>query len=102
MQCYTSEGLLRVQAKIEVMKVRLSFQPVGWFSMALVSATAGAAGDVSFSQPAETVEAYDFVEVTARVDQTDAPNPFLETTLTGSFSKIDGGDRKTVEGFCDS
>ena len=84
------------------MKTRLPFQPVGLFSLALMSSTAWPASQVSFSQPVETVEAYDYVEVIARVDKPDVRNPFLDATVTGSFSKADGTDRKSVEGFCDS
>src|SRR5437762_3333808 len=78
----------------------IPFQYVGLFF--LMASTAGAAGNVSFSQPVETVEAYDYVEVIVRVDKPDARNPFLDVTVTGSFSKADGTGRKTVEGFCDS
>jgi len=78
------------------------FQYVGVLSIALVSSTAWAASSVSFSQPAETVEAYDFVEVTVRVDNSEARNPFLDATVTGAFSKANGTDRKSIEGFCDS
>src|ERR1051325_11639272 len=84
------------------MNMRAPFQCAGVLSLALLSSAVWAAGDVSFSQPLETVEAYDFVEVTARVDKPDAKNPFIEATVTGSFSKADGTDRKTIEGFCDS
>src|SRR6266487_271100 len=90
----------RAQAKNEIMKTRSPLQYVGLLS--LMSSRAWAAGNVSFSQPVETVEAYDFIEVIARVDKPDARNPFLDATVTGSFSKADGSDRKTVEGFCDS
>src|SRR6266852_5925023 len=83
------------------MKMRLLLRSVGLLSLALMSSTAWAAS-VSFSQPVETVEAYDYVEVIARVDKPDVGNPFLDATVTGSFSKADGNDRKTVEGFCDS
>src|SRR3989442_6021448 len=82
------------------MKMRLPFPSVELLSLALMSSTASAA-TVSFSQPVETVESYDYVEVIARVDKPDVGNPFLDATLTGSFSKADGTDRKTVEGFCD-
>src|SRR5436190_6346384 len=44
------------------------------------------ADSVSFSQPVETVEAYDHVEVIVRVDKPEARNPFLDATVTGSFS----------------
>ena len=78
----------------------IPFQYVGLFF--LMSSTAWAAGSISFSQPVETVEAYDYVEVIVRVDKPDVRNPFLDVTVTGSFSKADGTGRKTVEGFCDS
>ncbi len=80
----------------------MPFRFVGLFALGLMSSTAWAASKVSFSPPAETVEAYDFVEVTIRVDKPEARNPFLDATVTGSFSKADGTDRKSVEGFCDS
>src|SRR4029079_13053026 len=88
--------------KIKIMKARWSFQFAGLLSSALISSTAWAASNVSFSQPVEILEAYDFVEVTVRVDQPDVRNPFLDATLSGSFSKADGTERKTVEVFCDS
>jgi hypothetical protein len=84
------------------MKMPWPFQFVRLLVLVSLSPTARAAGNVSFSQATNTVEAYDFVEVTARVDNPDARNPFLDATLTGSFAKADGSQRKTVEGFCDS
>src|SRR5205809_585854 len=54
-----------MQAKTEVNKMPLSFRHVVWFSPVLMASTAWAASTVSFSQPVETVEAYDFVEVAA-------------------------------------
>ncbi len=84
------------------MKMRSSVRYFGLLFLALLSRGAWAAGTVSFSQPVETVEVYDYIEVSARVDNPDAGNPFLDATLTGSFSKADGSDRKSVEGFCDS
>jgi Protein of unknown function (DUF4038)/Domain of unknown function (DUF5060) len=62
----------------------------------------GAPKRVSFSQPVGSVEAYDFVEVIAKVESPDASNPFNDATLGGSFGKSGGTDRTTVEGFCDS
>ncbi len=84
------------------MKTRLPFQYVGLLSLALVPSTAWAAGSISFSQPFAIVEDYDYVEVIVQVDKPDARNPFLDATVTGSFAKADGTDRKDVEGFCDS
>src|SRR3989442_2631886 len=83
------------------MKTRLSVPDV-LFLLALMSSTAWAASNVSFSQSVDTVEAYDYVEVVVQVDKPEARNPFLDVAVTGSFSKTDGSERKTVEGFCDS
>ncbi len=58
--------------------------------------------NVSFSQSAATVQAYDFVEVTASVSWPRAHNPFTDATLTGWFESADGRKRWPVEGFCDS
>src|SRR6266576_859068 len=74
------------------MKTRLLFQH-GLGSLALMSSTAWAARTVSFSQSVETVEAYDYVEVTLNVDKPDARNPFLDVAVNGSFSKTDGSER---------
>lgn len=57
---------------------------------------------VAFSQSANTVEAYDFVEVTANVDPVVVKNPFTDATLNGWFETVDGRKRWPVEGFCDS
>ena len=69
------------------MKTRLLFQP-GLGSLALMSSTAWAASNVSFSQSVETVEAYDYVEVTLNVDKPDARNPFLDVAVTGSPQRM--------------
>ena len=61
-----------------------------------------APGEVLFAQSANTVEAYNFVEITARVSAPDAANPFIDATLTGWFERADGSRRWTVEGFCDA
>jgi hypothetical protein len=62
----------------------------------------GTPRNVSFSQSAEAVEAYDFVEVVARVEGPDARNPFTDVTLGGTFGKAGATERTAVEGFCDS
>ncbi|HLY62573.1 MAG TPA: DUF4038 domain-containing protein [Terriglobia bacterium] len=58
--------------------------------------------DVGFTQSATTVDAYDFVEVTMKVDAPDAHNPFVDATVQGHFEKSGGADHVAVEGFCDS
>jgi hypothetical protein len=61
-----------------------------------------APGDVSFSKPANAVEAYDFVEVAATVEHPDAANPFTGASLSGTFQTIDGARSWKVDGFSDS
>jgi hypothetical protein len=58
--------------------------------------------DVRFSHSAETVDAYDFIEVTANVTGSDARNPFTDVTLRGSFAKRGDSAKFAVEGFCDA
>jgi hypothetical protein len=57
---------------------------------------------ISFSQSTQTVEAYDFVEVTANVSWPRAHNPFTDAQLSGWFESTDGKRRWDVAGFCDS
>jgi hypothetical protein len=57
---------------------------------------------VSFSQSAQTLEAYDFLELTANVPLQHARNPFTDATLKAWFESVDGKNRWDVEGFCDS
>src|SRR5262252_925206 len=83
------------------MKTRLLFKCVGFFSVALTSST-WAAVNISFSQPVGTVETYDYIEVIATVDKPDVRNPFFDASLSGTFAKADGSDRRNIEGFCDS
>src|SRR3954466_15071281 len=87
---------------MKIIKMRLALPYAGLVSLTLMSSTAWAASNISFSQVVQTVEAYDFVEVTVRVEKPEARNPFLDAMVSGSFSKADGTDSKTVEGFCDS
>ena len=44
--------------------------------------------DVSSSQSAQSVEAYDFVEVTLNVSGPDAKNPFADASVQGEFGKV--------------
>src|SRR5437667_10115678 len=79
------------------MKTRLLFQH-GLGSLALMSSTAWAASNVSFSQSVESVEAYDYVEVTLNVDKPDARNPLLDLAVTATFSETYGSERRRKEG----
>jgi len=58
--------------------------------------------DVAFSQSGQSVEAYDFVEVTLNVSKPDAGNPFTDVTVQGHFEKTSGADKLSVTGFCDA
>jgi hypothetical protein len=57
---------------------------------------------VTFSQSTQTVEAYDFVEITANVSWPHAQNPFTDAALKGWVEPVDGSRRWDVEGFCDA
>jgi Protein of unknown function (DUF4038)/Domain of unknown function (DUF5060) len=57
---------------------------------------------ITFSQSAASIDVYDFVEVTLKVDAPDARNPFVDATVEGHFEKGGSSDRLAVEGFCDS
>ena len=70
--------------------------------MALAATACAAPRDVQFAQSANSVDAYDFVEITARVIAPNAANPFIDATLTGSFEVSDGSHTWEVEGFCDA
>jgi hypothetical protein len=59
------------------------------------------AADVTFSQPPSSVEAYDFVELSAQVSSARSGNPFTGASLHGTFETADGR-RWSVEGFCDA
>jgi hypothetical protein len=56
---------------------------------------------VTFAQSADTVEAYDFVEVTLTVPKSRAKNPFTDVAVTGQFRRGDAAP-VAVQGFCDS
>jgi Protein of unknown function (DUF4038)/Domain of unknown function (DUF5060) len=88
---------------------RFAYQNVRWLLAAglLVAAgmarpARGAPSNVAFSQSAQAVEAYDFVEITLNVASPDAKNPFTDVAVTGEFGKAGAGQRLSVEGFCDS
>lgn len=60
-----------------------------------------AASAVQSVQSASTVDVYDFVEVTLRVQQPDVGNPFTDVTVEGWFT-LEGRQPVRVDGFCDS
>jgi hypothetical protein len=86
-----------------------SYSSVRWILAAGVLMMAGAArpvrgapSKVAFSQPTETVEAYDFVEITLNVTSPDAKNPFMDVVVEGQLGKAGDSQRLPVGGFCDS
>jgi hypothetical protein len=58
--------------------------------------------EVRFVQSAPEVAAYDFVEVTARVDSPTVSNPFTGASLRGVLMDDATGEETPVDGFCDS
>ncbi len=60
-----------------------------------------ASGQVEFFSPAGDVDVYDFVEITIRVSQPGAANPFTDASVQGTFTP-EGTEPVQVDGFCDS
>src|SRR6266446_5185782 len=58
--------------------------------------------NVSITQSTPTLQAYDFLEVTANVSLPHASNPFTDAEFNGWFESADHTKRWQVEGFCDS
>ncbi len=72
-------------------------------AIASLSQTLRAApAEVSFSQSAQVVDAYDFIEVTVNVTTPDAKNPFTDIAVEGQFGKSGESQKLAVDGFCDS
>lgn len=57
---------------------------------------------VSFSRSADVIEAYDFLEIEAKIGHARTDNPFLDAKLRGLFRSADGKHLWDVDGFCDS
>lgn len=57
--------------------------------------------DVTFTASAGTVDMYDFVEVTVKVAEPTAGNPFTDVVVEGWFAHNEG-EQTHVDGFCDS
>ena len=58
--------------------------------------------DIVISQPTDSVEVYDFVEITLIVHAPTVRNPFTDIFVTGKFERINHGQGLSVDGFCDS
>lgn len=61
-----------------------------------------APASVAFSSPAPSIEAYDYIEITANIERPDAANPFEDASLSGTFQTKDGSKTWNISGFCDS
>ena len=80
------------------LRLRPSFLTLIFLSSTAVWA---APRDVTFTLSAESVDAYDFVEVTMSVVSPDAASPSTDVHVTGEFGKT-GGPKLAVEGFADA
>jgi len=73
--------------------------------MSLIICATGAGppalADIEFLQSADTVDAYDFVEVTLKNNRPNLENPFVDASVQGWFARA-GAQRMAVDGFCDS
>lgn len=60
--------------------------------------------EMSFSQSSDSVEVYDYIEVTIDVSRPNVKNPFTDVFVTGRFGagRADQAKRYAVDGFCDS
>jgi Protein of unknown function (DUF4038)/Domain of unknown function (DUF5060)/Putative collagen-binding domain of a collagenase len=65
------------------------------------SASWGDEPRIAFEQSTTRVAAYDFVEITIKVDGLAAKNPFTDVAVTGQFRSKEG-EPIAVDGFCDS
>jgi hypothetical protein len=61
-----------------------------------------AASALSISKSEQSVEVYDFLELTATIESPQIQNPFTDAALRGRFELADGSRYWQVDGFCDS
>lgn len=81
---------------------RTAFAALALAGAGLISCTRVGLSNISFARSAQSIEAYDFVEVTANLSLPRPHNCFTDATLSGWFEPAGGGKRWQVEGFCDS
>ena len=75
--------------------------PIFLILLAITTTVYGAPADVTCVPSSESVDCYDFIEVTVNVDGPDVDNPFKEASVEGHFQPT-GGESIRVDGFCDS
>ncbi|MGO9274137.1 MAG: DUF4038 domain-containing protein [Terriglobia bacterium] len=85
-----------------VIPTALSLVAAACAAVAAPSVVAAAPREIAFAQSADAVDAYDLVEITARVAAPDVSNPFTGAALAGWFERADRSHRWPVEGFCDA
>jgi hypothetical protein len=78
-------------------KLRFAWLPSFFTALAFASPTA-----ITISQSSQTVAVFDFVEVTFKVAQPDAANPFTDVSIDGEFQRSGDKNATTVNGFADS
>jgi hypothetical protein len=69
---------------------------------AAIGLRAETSAGIVFTQSAAQIGVFDFVEVTAKLPATAAPNPFTDASISGNFEQAGSGNQIPVEGFCDS
>jgi hypothetical protein len=83
---------------------RLVITLIAAFSLLILVSTvniSASPSDITFSQSADTIDVYDFVEVTLKVEKPDAKNPFTDVRVEGQFQSSTT-PTLVVDGFCDS
>lgn len=75
---------------------------IGCLALSLTACHSVGPISVSFSQSASAIEAYDFLEVAAKISPPHPGNPFTDASVSAWFEPSDGSRRWPVEGFCDS
>ncbi len=82
------------------MKTALIFLLAAWGLIASHPLSA-APSQVIFTPSAETVDAFDFIEVALNVTSPDAANSFTDVSVEGEFARA-GSPPLKVDGFCDA
>ncbi len=85
------------------MSIRVDWMNLCFLALALTPSLAALPRAVTFSDPPDSIEAYDFVDIAIHVEGADAGNPFTDATVRGWLEKTgDGARRLEVDGFSDS
>jgi len=98
---------IQVHTKLQLVLIILLLACINWSCSNPASDQPGkpqprVLSDILFSQSSDSVECYDLVEVTIRVDRAIVQNPFTNVFVTGRFGHANQINRLSVDGFCDS